>query len=240
MSHGIYVSMSQASSDSRRLERIADDLANQNTVGYVSVTELAQEKRGPALKDGPQLNEKVMTELQSGGIDMRPGPLMQTGRNLDVALPEGRFLKVQSKKGGASYTRAGNITVDHKGTLRVGHRPLLNTDGAPVQVPPGARVRIFDDGTIKAQGQTVAEVPLFALSGEMTRTAGDEIRLGEQGQAQQVYDRITTGALEGSNADPLRAVVDLVSVQRSFAHAMQAIDTYSQIDSAANELGRIR
>lgn len=240
MSHGIYVSMSQASADMRRLERIADDLANQDTVGYVSVAERYSDKRGPQVEDGPQLNAKVMTEVGNGGVNLKPGPLMQTGRNLDVALPEGTFLKVESKRGGPSYTRAGNITVDHKGTLRIGHRPLLNVDGAPVQVPPGVKVRIHDDGTIQAQGQVVAQLPMFALSGEMTRTTGDEIRLGPNGQAEQVAARVTTGALEGSNADPLRAVVDMVTVQRSFAHAMQAIDTYSQIDSSSNDIGRIR
>lgn len=239
MSHGIYISMTQASGDSHRLDRIADELANQNTVGYVGVHERAKALPGPKTDLAQGLGEKVLTEVTSAGVDLRPGPLMQTGRNLDIALPEGRFLKVKSRGGAPAYTRAGNLSVDHQGTLRVGHRPLLGTEGEPVRVPAGANIAVRDDGSVRVGNTTVAQIPLFALSGQLERTAGDEVRLGAEGQATQVADTITTGALEGSNADPLRAVVDLVSVQRSFDHAMQAIDTYSQMDSRVTDIGRV-
>lgn len=50
------------------------------------------------------------------GADMRPGPVEQTGRVLDVALDGNAMLAVQSRDGLEAYTRAGRLAISSDGS----------------------------------------------------------------------------------------------------------------------------
>src|SRR3546814_11979862 len=64
------------------------------------------------------------------GADMKAGTVIETGRDLDVAVQGDALLVVQAKDGGEAYTRRGDLQLSPSGLLTTG-------DGSPVQGGPG-------------------------------------------------------------------------------------------------------
>ncbi|MEA2696657.1 MAG: flagellar basal-body rod protein FlgF, partial [Myxococcales bacterium] len=60
------------------------------------------------------------------------------------------------------------------------------------------------------------------------------------GTAAQVEGQVSTGQLEMGNVSPIDSTIALINAQRQFESAMQAIQTYRQLDTKANEVGRSR
>ena len=52
--------------------------------------------------------------------------------------------------------------------------------------------------------------------------------------------RVRIGELELGNAPALEATIQMISAQRHFDTAMQAIQTYRRLDERAVEVGKIR
>lgn len=234
MSTGIYTAMSAASAQRARLDDVSDRLANKDTAGYVGRQRRLVQRRYDAAELQSNIRDKRLTAVEDGGVDMRPGAIVQTERPLDVILEPGRFLKVRGRDGQAAYTRAGNLRVDAQGRLSVGTRALLDVGGRQVEVPPG-ELSIGRDGALVVGDEQVGQLAQFSLRGEVTRVGADEVRA----TADLASGSVETGNLEMGASDPLRAVVQLVTVQRQFDHAMQAVDTYSRLDQRSAELGRI-
>jgi flagellar basal-body rod protein FlgF len=235
MANGIYVGMSAAVARAAQLQSIADNLANANTPGFKAARP-AFEHFLAAGGNGTQ----VPTAAVDGGIDLRPGPVMATGRPLDVLPDGGAFLGVVLPSGETAFTRDGRLTVDAQGNLLAAGGLLLGRSGQPIAVPPGATPTLDVDGTVRASGVEVDRVALFALEGPAVRLAPSQLRPGDGGTVRLVEGGVRPGHLEGGNAAPVEAAVALVSAQRAFDQALQALDTYKRLSEKASELGRVR
>lgn len=232
MADGIYVGMHAAVARMEQLEAIADNLANAQTPGFKSARPVFQ------LVAPAPASDKAFTVVVGAGIDMRPGAVAQTGNPLDL-IPEGNdlFFAVQTAEGGTAFTRGGRIAVED-GRLCVGSRALLDNAGRPIPVPPGAIPVIDRDGRVRAGDLELGRVGLFRLTGPIERL-GPSL-LAARGGSEPVQGGVRPGVLELGNSSPLEAAVQLVSVQRHFEAAMQAIQTYRRLDERASEIVRIR
>ncbi len=225
MADGIYVAMSGAVARAQQLDAIADNLANANTPGFKSTQ--------PAFQSFLLHPAAVATQA-----DMRTGSGLATGNALHVMPEEGAFLQVQTE-GGTAYTRDGRLTVENGHLLAAG-KPLLDAYGTPLSIPDHAQVAIDPDGRVLANGQLVGELALFRLEGPVQRLGGSLYAPGEGGRANATEVSVRTGVLESSNASALDGAIQMVSAQRHFDTAMQAIQTYRRLDERAVEVGRVR
>ena len=79
---------------------------------------------------------------------MNPGPLITTGRELDVAIKGDGLIAVQAPDGSEAYTRAGDLQINSAGMLVTGTGfPVLGNSG-PIAIPPNEKLEIGSDGTI--------------------------------------------------------------------------------------------
>jgi flagellar basal-body rod protein FlgF len=76
------------------------------------------------------------------------GPLMFTGRNLDVAVQGRGWLAVQLPDGTEAYSRAGSLDVDVTGLLQTKSGYSVLGDGGPLNIPPDNTIEIAPDGTV--------------------------------------------------------------------------------------------
>jgi flagellar basal-body rod protein FlgF len=76
------------------------------------------------------------------------GPLMTTGRPLDVALRGRGWIAVQGADGSEAYTRAGNLVTDANGVLQTSSGNLVLGEGGPITLPPDNNIAIAADGTV--------------------------------------------------------------------------------------------
>lgn len=224
----------------QRHEVIANNLANAGSIGF---------------KADDLEFMRVAAQLASGGgaagtagagwipwTDFSEGPLQVTGRDLDVALRGPGFLVVDTPRG-LRYTRAGALSVGREGFLVTSSGFRVLGERGPILVPAGP-VSITEQGAVESKGRTldtfrVVDFPrpyqlakdgdgLFAPASpalEATRAAGAQV-MG--------------GALEGSNVNVVRTMVDMIETLRRYEaaqRAMQAADEAARY--AANDMGKI-
>lgn len=222
MSDGIYLALSGAVAQSSALEAIADNVANASTTGHrAERVTFAQ-----ALSDagGPQV------VAERGARDQRPGPIVETGNPLDLALEGPGWLVVQGGAG-AEMVRSASFHLDAEGRLIDGSgRALLDESGAELSVPPDARsISVSSEGRVLADGEEIGRL-LSSASDRWVVPAADDPGV-----------TIRAGALESSNVQVVRGMVDLIQASRTFEALTRALENHKTIDErTAREVGNAR
>jgi flagellar basal-body rod protein FlgF len=155
-------------------------------------------------------------------------------------------LTVQTADGNEAYTRAGNLHIDQNGQLvNATNLPVLGT-GGPISVPPGAQITIGKDGTISAlapgdPASAIAVVDQLKLvkpaAGSLTRGDDGMFRTAD-GNPADADPSVTLApeSLEGSNVNPVNAMVSMITNARQFQMQTKMIESADQNDQTANQL----
>jgi flagellar basal-body rod protein FlgF len=234
---GMYVGMAAASARAAQLESVADNLANAETPGFKAARPAFESFIG----NNATTSDKVLSGAVATGTDLRPGARQQTGGPLDV-VPEGElFLGVRGPNGQMAYTRNGSLTVAPDGALSAGGMQLVGRSGGPIMIGDGAAPTIEDNGDVMVNGGRVDGLALYKLSGALDRVGPGMLAPGAGGGAQLADDgRVAVGELEMGNVPGVSSAVEMITAQRHFETAMQAIQTYRRMDEKATEVGRLR
>ncbi len=229
MERGLYIAASGMIAEQARQDLIANDLANASTPGYKSdrATQrafdevlLQNTKTGAGI--GP-IGQGVAIDRQA--TDWRPAPIRQTEEPLDFAIQGEGFFAVRGANG-VQYTRNGRFSAAADGALTTATgENVLGRNGQPLRV--GA------DGTVNP-----GELQVVQLANP--RKAGEGFVTGQPG-AQVPATAVKSGALEGSGADPARAMVDMIASMRAFESGQRVIRTIDDtLQKAANDVGQLR
>ena len=236
MADGIYVGMAAAAARAEQLESIADNLANIETPGYKASRPAFQS----FLPRARATSDKVATAVVGTGADMSAGTLVNTDNPLDVVPQDDAFLTVQTGTGPA-YTRNGRLTISPDGLLVSAGRPVLGTSGRPISVPVGAAPTIKEDGTVLIDQIEVDRLAMFKMQGNVAHVGPSLYGPGVGGAAVPAPESgVSVGQLEMGNATALESTVQMISAQRQFETAMQAIQTYRRLDDRVLEVGKAR
>jgi flagellar basal-body rod protein FlgF len=224
---------------------LVNDLANVSTVGFKSSYDVALRS---VKVEGAGFDSRYQAQtVARDQIRMTPGPVMATGRPLDIALADKTVLTVQAPNGDIAFTRRGDLKVNTQGQLENGSGHLVLGNGGPIAVPPGLMVSINPDGTVyakdPAQPSTAPSVlidqlrlrdatdanlgrrqdGLFKVDGEPD---GTDIALGD------AQPRLIPQALEGSNVSAIEAMTRLIDHSRSFETQIRIIKETKGLDES--------
>ncbi|OZB73589.1 MAG: flagellar basal-body rod protein FlgF [Thiomonas sp. 14-64-326] len=219
-----------------------NNLANVNTTGYRG--EQAQFRALPVY--GNALPTSAYTTVQGNSANLQEGPINHTGRNLDVAIRGSGWIAVQAPNGDTAYTRNGDLQVSASGILSTSDgRPVLGQSGAPISVPPLESVQIGADGTISgvpvgSQPNALVVINRIQLvnppPAQMQRGA-DGLFRDTQGPAPADGNvQLAVGALEGSNVNPVQAMIQILDNTRAFEMQTKLMQTVDQNHQAATQL----
>lgn len=243
MDRMIYVGMTGAKQAMEQQAAVANNMANVSTPGFRA--QINNYRAVPVV--GDEMATRAMVVATTPGADLRAGPLMQTGRPLDVALRGDGWLTVQMPDGSEAYTRVGNLQVGADGQMMtMGSLPLLG-DAGPLVVPPGASLVVSDDGLVSALGAgdpavgaaEVGRLKLVNPTANMLVRGDDGLFRMQAGMAAAPADpgvRLLSGALEGSNVNAVEAMVDMIANARRFEMQMKTLQTAESNDQQANKL----
>lgn len=238
----IYTAMTGAKHVFMQQAGTANNLANASTVGFK-----AQEHRFRAV---PVVSEAMPTRAfvvdASVSDVMDEGPLMFTGRNLDVAVQGKGWIAVQLPDGSEAYTRAGSLDVDVTGLLQTKSGYTVAGDGGPINIPPDNSIEIAPDGTISViptfgtpnNVNAVGRIKLVnPAEGELVRGADGLFRLrdGQPAAADETV-KLAPGTLEGSNVNVTDAMVNLISLSRQFEMQIKMLQTADANAQRADQL----
>jgi len=236
----IYTAMTGANAAQHRQQLLSNNLANASTPGFRA--ELATFRAVPVRGDGS--TTRVFALEATAGHSDAPGPVTATGRNLDVAVRGNGYLSVQALDGTEAYTRAGALEVSPDGTLVNAQGLPVLSDGGPITVPPGAQVDIGEDGTVTARvagqpGQTLGRLKVVTPDADNpVRRSEDGLFRGPEGDPlpADANARVQSGALEGSNVNPIEAMVGMIAVSRQFEVQMRLMQNGENNDKTAAQL----
>lgn len=239
----IYIAAGGARQEFERQASAANNAANSATVGFRRQLDAF---RAVPLSGGAGEPTRTFVVTSTPGADFTPGPIMHTGRALDVAVQGNGWLTVQGADGREAYTRAGNIQVDPNGQLTLDNGLAVLGDNGPLAVPPGAQVTIGDDGTVSVLSQ--GDPPnAVAVMGKLklvnpppaSLARGDDGLFRRRDGAPEPGDpnvSVLPGALEGSNANPVQSMVAMLDSARRFEMQMKLLQTADADEQQANQL----
>ncbi|MEY2690144.1 MAG: hypothetical protein RL375_4344 [Pseudomonadota bacterium] len=237
MDRMIYLSMSGAKSTMQRQDVLANNLANVSTTGFRA--ELQAFRAVPVLGDGA--STRVYALETSTGYNGDAGPVMGTGRSLDVAMQGKSWLAVQGLDGTEAYTRAGALDVNAEGLLVTKSGQTVIGEGGPITLPAQAEVEIAPDGTISARVGNAKPQPVGKLkmvTPEAALQRGDDglFRATAGDLPPDPTARLQSGALEGSNVSAIETMVSMIAAARQFEAQMKMVQTAEKDEQAAQQL----
>lgn len=219
-----YVALSAQSTLEKRMNSLAINLANANTVGYRASgitfhTFVAQNGDNPVAYATP--GEDYISQVQ--------GQLIKTDNPFDVAVQGDGWIAIETPAGTA-YTRDGRMRMQPSGAVQtLNGYPVLDAGGAPIQLDPnnGPPV-ITKDGMINQNGQQLGAIGLFMIPKAAKFTRFDNSAVLPDKPATPVLEFDTNGLIqghiEGSNVNPVLEMAKLMTISR----AVESISNASQ------------
>jgi len=146
----IYTAMTGAKQAFVQQSGVANNLANASTIGFRAMEH--KFRAVPIQGEGAPTRAFVVDASVADVFDQ--GPLMATGRPLDVAVQGSGWIVVETPDGSEAFTRAGNLQINTNGQLQTPGGLNVQGEGGPIAIPPDNSITIATDGTIST-------VPLY-------------------------------------------------------------------------------
>jgi flagellar basal-body rod protein FlgG len=235
----MWISKTGVQAQDAKLQAIANNLANANTVGFKK-DRVVFEDLFYSVEQQPGTQRADNNTLAPTGVQLGNGTHMVgtqkvftdgstqiTNRDMDVAVVGNGFIQVRRPNGETAYTRAGQLNKDANGVL-------INAQGLPlvpqVTIPANATgITIGQNGVVSAMVQGLPQqvgqltlasfinpTGLLALGENLyqeTPASGAPTE-GNPGDAQ--FGVLKQGALEGSNVQVVEEMVDMIAAQRTY------------------------
>ena len=234
----LYVAMTGASQNALAQKAHANNLANISTNGFQR--DLEQARSMPVFGDSFPARAFALTERPA--TDFSPGALVETGRDLDVAVSGDGWLAVQAPDGSEAYVRTASMNVDALGILRAGNGMPIMGNGGPIAVPPQQQIEVGQDGTIsiRAQGEgprVMAQVDRIKLVQPDLKTMSkglDGLIHTNDGQPApaDANVRVTSGFLEASNVNAVDEMTSVLALSKQFELHIKMMNTAKEDDQA--------
>lgn len=257
---GIYTAVSGAIAQNKRLDTIANNIANVNTpafkrdeqsfkeylTAYEKANDVIEVPRVPAsVESFYALNgaDKSYVNPRGTYTDFRQGTLKPTNNPLDMALEGNGFFEIQTPSG-IQYTRNGSFMIDAQRRLVTKEGlPVLRAEGVPGEDPAarqiviqGNQVSVGDAGNITVDGQPLGNLSVVRVNdNDSLRKVGNS-RYALKDIYQQVPERspsirVHQGFLENSNVNIIREMTDMIATTRVFESTQKAIQAYDTMNS---------
>lgn len=237
MGSGYYAAATALMSRTQELDTLANNLANVSTAGYRGEREVFSSVLADT-RGGSDLNRAINDYgvLSGASLDLTQGTLQKTGNQLDMAIQGPGFFSVKTTSG-VVYTRDGSFQVSAKGQLVTGAGDLVLGEAGPVTILPGP-VSISSDGTISSNGAVSGKLKIVEFpAGTQIESMGGNYYSAPAGTAQTATTSdVRQGVLEGSNVNPIMAMVQLVTLQRADEMMQRALSMFnSEMDKTATQ-----
>ncbi|MGL4395232.1 MAG: flagellar basal-body rod protein FlgF [Hyphomicrobium sp.] len=235
---GLYVGLSGQLALQRRLDAVANNVANSATAGF-----RAEEITFESLISRNASEPVAFASSGETFISRRAGETVPTGNPLDIAVQGDAWLAVQTP-GGTAYSRDGRMRMMPTGELQtMTGNPIVDESGAPLILSPtGGPPQISQDGRIMQNGKQMGRIGLFTIDPGARLTRADNASVIPDRPAQPVVDFSATGVVQGfverANVNSVLEMTNLITLTRSFDAVTKAMtDGETSLRDAIQALG---
>lgn len=258
MNRGLYVSGWSMLALEKRMDVIANNMANASTNGY--------KKDGVVMEAFPDVLTKIIKDYSNPGgsthnigtmslgsdigeiyTNFTQGQLASTGNDLDLAINgSNAFFTIASVDADGNeklyFTRDGafqrnnqNVLVTKEGNPVLGQKGLIVLGDGDFSVAA--------DGTVSQNGEVVDKLLIaeFADTTVLKKYGNNLLQADEDAQVTEFTGEVMQGYLEQSNVNIVKEMVDMITVQRAYEanqKVLKAMD--GTLEKAVNEVGAVR
>ena len=261
MHESIYIAASAGIKQARKMEMIAQNLANVNNTGYKKDALVFKEMMPPFPPDsdldaGKNIllsSDKSNKNVSYVGItdqytDFSTGGIKKTGGVLDIALDGEGFFKVQTPDG-PRYTRNGNFRLNTaKQLVNQKGNQVLDRNDTPVVIDAPGKISIDGEGSISVgnglANTTITNIKLVNFENKkFLEKVGDGLYRNKglpEEELEAIDIKTRQGFLESSNVTSVEEMTEMVGTLRifeSYQKIIQSIDSMN--DQSVNTIGRV-
>lgn len=242
----IYTAMTGASATLNRQAAVSHNLANVSTTGYKAEEHRFRAAQIKSNSNPAALPTRAFAVDASTHTDYSAGPMIETGRALDVAVQSKGWITLSTPDGNEAYTRAGSLEINANGVLQTRSGIPVLGDGGIITIPAGANITIGKDGTVslvnesgsKSVVNAIGRIKLVNPPEDNLVRGADGLFRAKDGLVQNTDDKVVlySGFIENSNVNPVEQMVSMISLSRQFEMQMKALTTADQDDRAATQV----
>lgn len=235
MIKGIYHAARSLETQNKNMERIANNLANLNTIGYKReglFIQILNQLGGPQVKSP---------------VDLTQGEVFETKNPLDIAIVGVGLFVVKTDKG-YEYIRNGNFQispegflVDKQGRKVIGKNGEINL--SEYKLDENNMLSISRNGEIKVGENSVDALLIakldenkydFRKEGLNFDSISDIEELAEENEYQ-----LLQGYLEESNVNPIQEMENMIRVSKDYESSYKMVITLDESLQKSVEIGKI-
>lgn len=257
MVRGLYTAWTGMANEQKRLDVIANNLANSATVGYKKEGVTSQsfdQHLAIKIKDKSEPYVERQIGRMSLGVkvgevytDYNGGSLRETENTFDLAIDgEGFFeVAVTDRLGNTRlrYTRAGGFHMTRDGFVVDADGNHLQGESGDLQVPADAgEIAIDAEGHVYADGELVDRVLLhdFEDYNYLKKFADVYYEPVDGAKEKDALGLVRQGYTEQSNVNVVSEMVQMIAITRAYEANQKVIQSVDQtLENSANSIGRL-
>ena len=255
MVRGLYTAWTGMYNEQKRLDVIANNIANSATTGYKQEGVTSQsfdDMLAIKVRDYSVKNDEVIGTMPLGVkvgevfTNYGQGSIRVTGNTYDLALDGSGFftMRITDRLGNdhIRYTRAGNFTITRDGYVTDADGNRLQSEAGDLIVPTDAEIVFDKDGTVFANGEAIDRITItdFEDYNYLKKFADTMYEPVDGATEIEATGSVLQGCLEQSNVNVVKEMTQMIAITRAYEanqKIVQAMDT--TLDQAVNNVGRV-
>ncbi len=242
MDNALLVGLTAQESLRKRLDIVANNLANMNTAAFkaeVALNDLVIERPSRA-NDTP--SDIRFTQVEDMQRDMRAGSLKLTGGDLDIGLANDNAFFAVKAGDNTYYTRDGQFALDELSRLVTHNGEMVLDAGGAEMVfdPEGGKPTISDTGVIRQGNIEIGQLGIYSFEtpAALEKIGSNLYSPGEQQAAAAGNPGVKQGFVEQSNVNPILEVTRMIEISRAYTSASRLVKDADELrKTAISKLG---
>ena len=255
MVRGLYTAWTGLQNEQKRLDVIANNIANSATTGYKQEGVTSQsfdDMLAIKVRDYSVKSDEVIGTMPLGVkvgevfTNYGQGSVRVTSNTYDLALDGSGFftMRVTDKLGNdhIRYTRAGNFTVTSEGYVTDADGNHLQSEAGDLIVPTDAEIVIDKDGSVYANGELFDRITIrdFEDYNYLKKYADTMYEPVDGATEIESTGSVLQGCLEQSNVNVVKEMTQMIAITRAYEANQKIVQTMdSTLDQAVNSVGRV-
>lgn len=218
-----YIALSRQSVLRRKMDVIANNLANMTTPAFKGEDMMFVEH---LKKTGD--NDRVSLVQDIALLrNIGEGPMTKTENPLDLAISGPGYFAVETIDG-ERYTRNGTFQLDAQGRIVTTQGdPVLGADGNAITIPVNEpEITVARDGSVTAGELLIGRIQIVSFENEqaLEKQSNSLLARGDQEPLPAEEGEVIQGMIEGSNVQGIVEVTRMINTIRSYTATSKLVD----------------
>ncbi|MCX7711984.1 MAG: flagellar hook-basal body protein [Clostridia bacterium] len=259
MVRGLYTSAWGMIANSKKMDTISNNLANVNTNAYKRdeivfesfpdvLTKRINDTRSKLDPNAVPGNMQLGSDVGEVFTYYKQGSILTTNNRTDLAFKnsDNAFFTVgipdESGELQEYYTRDGAFTLNAEKQLADKDGNLVLGQNGPITLSSDDFI-VEDDGTVIQNGQIVDKLLIkeFADTKTLRKFGSNLVTTTDETEEQEFSGQVKQGALEQSNVNTVKEMVNMISVMRSYEASQKLLQIHDGVlQKTVTEVGAVR